>query len=116
MASSRVARNFDRSLGIIGAISTETACDYHARTSCPKGTWALIAPPYDAYEIHGVAFVKAQGTICEPVEDANTELWTLYGHVSGHGVETMGNFRTREQAEAVFARITGRRYRDGPKS
>jgi len=31
-------------------------------------------------------------------------------------VEAIGDFRTREYAEEVFARITGRRYRDGVKS
>jgi len=72
--------------------------------------------PYDAYEIHGVVAVNAQDMIYEPVEDTEAELWTLYGHVPGQGVEAIGDFRTREHAEEVFARITGRRYRDGTKS
>lgn len=72
--------------------------------------------PYDAYEIHGVAAVNAQDMIYEPVEDTEAEPWTLYGHVPGQGVEAIGDFRTREYAEEVFARITGRRYRDGVKS
>jgi hypothetical protein len=75
-----------------------------------------LPTPYDAYEIHGVAFDDTERTICEPVEDADAEMWTLYGHVPSQGVEAIGDFRTRECAEEVFARITGRRYRDGVKS
>lgn len=69
-----------------------------------------LPAPYDAYEIHGVAFVNTERTICEPVEDADAELWALSGHIPGRGVEAIGDFRTREHAEEVFARITGRRY------
>ncbi|MBX7104266.1 MAG: hypothetical protein K1X57_09295 [Gemmataceae bacterium] len=73
--------------------------------------------PYDAYEIEGVAsFVDEHDTYYEPTEDADAEMWTLYGHIPGRGVEAIGDFRTREHAEEVFARITGRRYRDGTKS
>ena len=44
---------------------------------------------------------------CEPDE---ADVWTLYGHIPGQGVEAIGDFDTREQASEVFARITGRRY------
>jgi hypothetical protein len=71
-----------------------------------------LPAPYDAYEIEGVAsFVNEHGTYYEPTEDADAEMWTLYGHVPGRGVEAIGDFRTREHAEEVYARITGRRYR-----
>lgn len=72
-----------------------------------------LPTPYDAYEIEGVAsFVYEHGTYYEPTEDADAEMWTLYGHIPGRGVEAIGDFRTRELAEEVYARITGRRYRD----
>jgi hypothetical protein len=68
---------------------------------------------YDTYEIEGVAsFADEHGTYYEPTEDADAEMWTLYGHIPGRGVEAIGDFRTRELAEEVYARITGRRYQD----
>lgn len=95
----------------------QAAFDAGAASASPRPELAWELPtPYDAYEIHGVAFVNTRGTICEPVEDADADMWTLYGHVPGHGVEAIGDFRTREHAEEVFARITGRRYRDGTNS
>lgn len=77
----------------------------------PPGPAQELPIPYDAYEIHGVASVNAQDMIYEPVEDADAQMWTLYGHIPGRGVEAIGDFRTRQHAEEVFARITGRRYR-----
>ena len=44
---------------------------------------------------------------CEPHE---ADVWTLYGHINREGVEAIGDFATREHAEEVFARITGRPY------
>lgn len=48
----------------------------------------------------------------EPCEPREADVWTLYGHVTGEGVQAIGDFVTREHAEEVFARITGRRYTD----
>jgi hypothetical protein len=45
---------------------------------------------------------------CSP-DMANT--WTLYGHIPGVGVETVGHYQTRREAEAIFARIMGSSYR-----
>jgi hypothetical protein len=88
-----------------------------ATSALPRpGPARELPTPYDAYEIHGVASVNERGTICEPVEDSDAELWTLYGHIPGQGVEAIGDFRTREHAEAVYARVTGRRYQDDTKS
>ena len=42
--------------------------------------------------------------VCEPHE---ADVWTLYGHIVGEGVEAIGDFATREHAEEVFRRITG---------
>lgn len=95
----------------------QAAFDAGAAGALPRPAPAGELPvPYDAYEIHGVAFADTERSVYEPVEDAEAEMWTLYGHVPGQGVEAIGDFRTRECAEEVFARITGRRYRDGTKS
>ena len=40
------------------------------------------------------------------------DVWTLYGHITGEGVQAIGDFDTREHAEEVFGKITGRRYGD----
>src|SRR5438552_204352 len=45
--------------------------------------------------------------VCEPEE---ADLWTLYGHITGQGVEAIGDFVRREAAEEVFFRITGLKF------
>ncbi len=42
--------------------------------------------------------------VCEPHE---ADVWTLYGHITGEGVQAIGDFANREHAEEVFQRITG---------
>ena len=42
--------------------------------------------------------------VCEPEE---ADVWTLYGHIHGEGVQAIGDFSKREYAEQVFQRITG---------
>jgi hypothetical protein len=42
--------------------------------------------------------------VCEPHE---ADVWTLYGHINGEGVEAIGDFASREHAEETFQRITG---------
>jgi hypothetical protein len=68
--------------------------------------------PFDEYEIHGVPELRgADGTrYCEPAPDDEAHFWSLYGHIPGQGLECIGDFKTRQQAEEVYARITGRRY------
>lgn len=46
--------------------------------------------------------------VCEPDE---ADVWTLYGHVNGDGVQAIGDFANREAAEEVFFRITGVKFR-----
>jgi hypothetical protein len=66
---------------------------------------------FDDYEVHGVReFDDGAGKYCEQVPDDEAESWSLYGHIPGQGLECIGDFKTRELAEEVHARITGRRY------
>lgn len=44
---------------------------------------------------------------CDPDE---ASFWILYGKIPGEGLKTIGDFASAEQAEEVFARITGERY------
>lgn len=45
--------------------------------------------------------------VCEPEE---ADVWTLYGHINGEGVEAIGDFPTREAAVQVYSRITGLQF------
>lgn len=42
--------------------------------------------------------------VCAPEE---ADVWTLYGHIPGEGVQAIGDFSKREYAEEAFQRITG---------
>jgi len=42
--------------------------------------------------------------VCDPVE---ADVWWLYGHIDGEGIQAIGMFGSREEAEDVFQRITG---------
>jgi hypothetical protein len=78
---------------------------------------------FDDYEIHGMKRLDCPGLEeepvgriidnCEQVSDHDAEFWSLFGHIPGQGLDCVGDFATREHAEEVFARITGRRYADG---
>jgi hypothetical protein len=66
---------------------------------------------FDNYEISPCARFEEPDSpgkfyyeVCEPEE---ADVWTLYGHVSGEGVQAIGDFSKREYAEEVFERITG---------
>lgn len=68
---------------------------------------------FDDYEIHGIkSYGKGSRKYCEQVDDSKADHWSLFGHIPGQGLDCIGDFDTREQAEEVFARITGRRYAD----
>lgn len=69
---------------------------------------------FDDYEIAPCRRLQEDGErvrfyyeSCEPHE---ADVWTLYGHIPGEGVQAIGDFDTSEHAEEVFARITGRSY------
>lgn len=73
-----------------------------------------LPPRFDDYEIHSCRRFQEDGErlrfyyeTCAPHE---ADIWTVYGHIPGQGVEAIGDFETREHALEVFARITGRRY------
>jgi hypothetical protein len=42
--------------------------------------------------------------VCDPEE---ADVWTLYGHINGEGVEAIGDFANPKHAEERFFRITG---------
>jgi hypothetical protein len=66
---------------------------------------------YDNYEISPCKRYEEPHTtgkfyfeVCEPHE---ADVWTLYGHLDGEGVEAIGDFSTREHAAEIYSRITG---------
>jgi hypothetical protein len=70
-----------------------------------------LPTPFDDYEIHGVKEFHETGMKwCEQVDDSEAQFWSLYGHIPGEGLECIGDFKTRQHAEEIFARITGRSY------
>jgi hypothetical protein len=84
---------------------------------------ARFPTPFDDYEIHGMTRLtdipgqeeEPAGRLidnCEQVSDNDAEFWSLFGHIPGQGIDCIGDFATREHAEEIFARITGRRYAD----
>lgn len=65
---------------------------------------------YDNYEISGCAESSEYPYEVEQVADSDARFWTLYGHISGEGLEAIGDFATREAAEHVYTRITGQPF------
>lgn len=66
---------------------------------------------YDNYEISPCRRFEKPDTpgkvyfeVCEPGE---ADVWTLYGHIDGEGVEAIGDFPTQQSAEETYSRITG---------
>ena len=104
------------------ALETEGPCSVRERQ--PDGAWrkvprteweaAIEIVRFDDYEIHGVREYHGapfgQGKYCEQVPDEEAQFWSLFGHIPGQGLDCIGDFKTREHAEEVYARITGRRY------
>jgi hypothetical protein len=80
---------------------------------------------FPGYEIHGMKRLPAPGqeeepvgrviNDCEQVSDSEAEFWSLFGHIPGQGLDCIGDFTTREHAEEILARITGRLYKSLPR-
>jgi hypothetical protein len=65
--------------------------------------------PFDAYEIHGIKEFEVSGVIVqEQVPDDEAEFWSLFGHIPGQGLACIGDFKSRDEAAAICAQITGR--------
>jgi hypothetical protein len=85
--------------------NVEAECEESLNTHCNPVT------PFDGYEIHGVReYGRGRLRHCEQVPDSEAKFWSLYGHIPGQGVDCIGDFKTREHAEEVFARITRMTY------
>ena len=69
---------------------------------------------FDDYEIGPCRRFREDGErdhfYYEPCPPDEADVWTLYGQISGQGVEAIGDFASCAVAEQVYARITGRRY------
>ena len=69
---------------------------------------------FDAYEIQPCLRnrkeIEPDEEVIVPCDPDEAGLWRLYGNIPGEGLKTVGDFSTGEQAEEVFARITGQRY------
>ncbi len=81
----------------------------HFEVECSDDT--DLPTRFDGYEIHGVReFGKGKHRHCEQVPDDEAQFWSLYGHIPGQGLDCIGDFKTREHAEEVYARLTGQSY------
>jgi hypothetical protein len=71
-----------------------------------------LPTPFDAYEIHGIFEIADDDgrRFCEQVPDDEAQFWSLYGHAADCHWLCLGNFKSREFAEEVYARITGEPY------
>lgn len=82
--------------------------------NCPSPSQSNFPARFDGYEINPCRRLEGPGSpgrfFYEPCEPHEADVWTLYGHIDGEGVQAIGDFETRELAEEVFARITGQRY------
>ena len=89
----------------------------------PRSQWQAVSETtrFDDYEIHGMKRLPSCHGLeeepvgfvinnCEQVTDDEAEFWSLFGHIPRQGLDCIGDFETREHAEEVYARITGRRY------
>lgn len=96
-------------------VKTALEAAYHAGKATPRNSTARTLPTrFDGYEIHGVReFDDGAGKYCEQVPDDEAMFWSLYGHIPGAGLESIGDFKTRAFAEEVYERIMGERYAPG---
>ena len=81
----------------------------------PKSS--MLPTRFDCYEIHGITEYEESGNKwCEQVAEDEATFWSIFGHIPGEGSACIGDFRTREHAEDIYARITGRCYATEPKN
>jgi len=72
----------------------------------------IFSKPFDAYEVHGcrptVGYSEEPPHFIECMEqcdDADAEIWSLYGHITGEGLHCIADFTSLEDAEAVLELI-----------
>ena len=69
---------------------------------------------FDAYEIQPCLrnreVIEPDEEVIVACDPEHAGSWRLYGHIPSEGLKPIGDFSTGEQAEEVFARITGQRY------
>jgi hypothetical protein len=99
-------------------VRTALAAAFEAggKAACPPPAEARDLPiRFDDYEIQPSRRYfdadEPDKTFVEPCEPFEADFWTVYGHIPGEGVQAIGDFDTRQHAEEVYARITGRRYK-----
>jgi len=69
-----------------------------------------ILTPFDGYKIYGFhQFESGPDAYLESAGDDDAQYWSLYG-ISANGIAWIADFCCREDAERLYARITGRRY------
>lgn len=109
----------DQSFAALDRIAYRHYCDEIVCNIAPTDDLAVsdLPPRFDGYEIEPCLRFEEPDRpghfSFEPCSPAEADVWTLYGHIPGQGVEAVGDFPTREAAADVYARITGRRF-DGP--
>ena len=92
----------------------KAAFEAGAKAACPPCAEDLPTR-FDDYEIQPCRRYREADepdrAFVEPCEPFEADFWTVYGHIPGEGVQAIGDFDTREHAEEVFARISGRSYK-----
>jgi len=98
-------------------VALKLLSDWLAESKPSKRRGKPVPMPFDDYEIHGVKeFHQAGDKWCEQVADSEADYWSLFGHIPGQGLDCIGDFKTRQHAEEIYARVTGRSYRDAKQS
>jgi hypothetical protein len=76
----------------------------------------MSEPNYDAYEIHPCCAIEPPDG-CEKEPDMeyvetcdedhpNIVCWSLYGHLPGTGIQCIGDYATRGEAEHMWSKLT----------
>jgi len=102
----------------VWAVESALTAAFHAGAKSilphPASNDPELPTRFDAYEIAPCRRFREDGErdrfyyeTCMPEE---ADVWTLYGHIPGQGVEAIGDFESCELAEQVYGRITGEPY------